>query len=83
MRIGKWYAIFLCKNCESRITYSEKMYNCGVCPKCGKASDSTSVRTHKIVVRQIKHHQWWQFWKRKYSYEGADKQSKEWLSNQG
>ena len=35
-----------------------------VCPKCGYITKGTVCDTKKVVAKEIKHHEWWQFWKR-------------------
>lgn len=83
MKISEWYNIYVCNECDKRISYHQKMYSSGICPHCGYDSKSTVNQTKNVVVRQITHHKWWQFWKKKYSYDAAVGFSKEWLNKNG
>jgi len=81
MRSSEWHKITICVNCKCRIKHQTRMYGGGICPNCGHDSHSTICDTKNIIIKEIKHHKWWQFWKRKFTYLGKDDQSKEWLSS--
>jgi predicted RNA-binding Zn-ribbon protein involved in translation (DUF1610 family) len=80
MRESDWYGINVCVKCEGRLKYSQKMYSDGVCPKCGHVTIGTICETNKVIIKEIKHHEWWQFWKRKFTYKGKDDFSERWLN---
>ncbi len=80
MRESEWYSIKVCSECENRLTGSQVMYGGGVCPICGHDSDGTVCKTNKIILKEIKHHKWWQIWKRKFTYIGKNEYSKNWIN---
>ena len=81
MKTSDWYLIHVCSNCEQRLTDGERRHSEGVCPNCGENSKSgTYCNTNRVILREIRHHQWWEFWNRKYTYEGSDKYSIKWLN---
>ena len=81
MKESEWYCIDVCIKCEKRLSNNEVMYRSGVCPKCGHQTNSTMCQTKKVVLKEIRHHKWWQFWKRKYTYIGKDEFSRTWNKN--
>lgn len=66
---SNWGTEHCCVKCGAFLTFSEKMYNLGRCPKCGyKHPDaSTVVRTKErgFRIATKKTGSWWQFWKKK------------------
>lgn len=80
MRESNWYGIDVCVKCKGRLSDSQIMHSDGVCPKCGHVTKGTVCETIKVVAKEIKHHKWWQFWKRKYTYKGVDDFSERWLN---
>jgi len=79
MRESDWYKIDVCTNCESRMSYWVMYNSGGVCPKCGYNSYSCACDSRDVVLKEIKHHKWWEFWRRKYTYIGIDKFSQDWI----
>ena len=81
MRKGDWYRITVCPKCQNRLSNRIHLYSDGICPKCGRDSNGTICETNNIIIRKIKHHPWWRFWDKKFTYEGRNELSKNWLKN--
>lgn len=85
MKTSNWYRILICTKCEKRMSYDEKMYNDGICPRCGHDHDgvlklkSTVCHTKNVILRETRLTPWWQIWNKKFSYEGKNEFSKKWL----
>jgi predicted RNA-binding Zn-ribbon protein involved in translation (DUF1610 family) len=79
VRVSDWYSFDVCVNCHSRLSNHIKMHSKGVCPKCGNNSNSTIIDTYKVILQELKHHPWWRFWNKKYTYRGAGELSINWL----
>ena len=82
MKESDWYGVTICSECEQRLSDYEIIHSRGICPKCGHNSHFTSCDHLTLVIKEIKHHKWWQFWKRKFTYVGKDNFSQEWLDKQ-
>ena len=79
IRKSKWYSINVCSKCKHRLTDEKLMHSNGTCPYCGYTSKSTICDYIKIILKQFTYHPWWRFWDRKFTYEGRDEISKQWL----
>jgi hypothetical protein len=60
MRYSNWYRIYMCGDHE--LSRDTVMYSGGVCPICGKNSNSTVCHTQRIAVRRVYHRPWYIFW---------------------
>lgn len=49
----KYHSAPFCKECHSELTEDEEMYSDGVCPHCGKYSESTIVDSYRRAYRLI------------------------------
>mgnify|MGYP003402927988 CR=1 FL=1 len=82
MEESKWYAIYVCTNCEKRLLEHQRSDSYGICPYCGFDSWNKYCMTQKVIINKIKHNnkKWWQFWKkREVTYVGKDEFSQKWL----
>lgn len=70
-KVGKWYGIDVCPNCNERLSFCQVMDSNGVCPHCGHAARSTVCAHKTVVLRKVKTWtgKWWQFWKVDTTYE--------------
>ncbi len=80
MKESNWYIVNVCKECDSELSQNIKFYSLGVCPHCGHDSRTTVCSTTRVVLKKFKHHSWWKFWNKKYTYEGKDEFSKQWIN---
>ncbi|KKN10222.1 hypothetical protein LCGC14_1038780 [marine sediment metagenome] len=80
MKTENWYSIRVCIKCGVRLKDRRRMYADGTCYICGYHVDSTVCATNTVILRETRHHNWWEFWKRKFTHEGRNSFSKNWLT---
>lgn len=51
----------MCKNCNTVLTNSQRMYSGGICPHCGALSEGTIVDSIKVSV-EVEKKPWWKLW---------------------
>jgi transcription initiation factor IIE alpha subunit len=63
--MSKHVAYYECIECKKELSYGQVMHNHGVCPLCGKVSDST-ICDHEKKSRKVdekpRAKRWWLFW---------------------
>lgn len=79
MKESDWYGINVCVACQQRLNDTRRTYSGGICPKCGYHSSGTICETDTVIAKEIRHHKWWQFWKKEYTYKGKNDFSQKWL----
>ena len=59
--VGRWVAVWRCKECKAQLTYNQKMYSDGVCPFCGEDSGDTIVNVVRSRARciAVELRPWW------------------------
>ena len=80
MKESEWYSVNVCVACSEHLREILRIFSDGICPHCGHNSHSNICYTYKVILKQIRYHKWYQFWKRKYEYIGKDEFSKQWLA---
>lgn len=65
VKTGMWETMDVCDLCHSILNAADIYDSLGICPHCGKASDSAIVQTREVIYRKLftKYTKWWQFWK--------------------
>ncbi|QQO97064.1 hypothetical protein Nekkels1_60 [Cellulophaga phage Nekkels_1] len=80
MKKSRWYNINVCTKCEKRLSHLDLINSSGTCPYCGNTSIGTICDYRKVILRSVKHYEWWQIFGGKTTYEGGDEYSKSWIN---
>ena len=79
MKKSECYSLNVCSKCEHKLSDRELMHSSGACPYCGHSCIGTVCDHRKVIIRTVKHHNWWQIFGRKTTYEGKNEYSKRYL----
>jgi len=82
-RIGKWFKITVCLNCDMVINDHNRMYNRSICPHCGHDGFGTVCETYPVITRVLRYHPRWRIWNTEIKYQGKNNKSISWLKKQG
>ncbi len=54
-----WLKAFFCVSCDGELSWGQKMYSNGCCPKCGENTGLTIVSTYSKSYKLVRNKPWW------------------------